>query len=55
MSLLAAAASGSTSECRLLLEAGGDVGEKDKNGKTPLLFAAYFGLSSNPCTKDPRI
>ena len=43
MSLLAAAASGSTSLCRLLLEAGGDVGERDEDGFTPLLLAAYFG------------
>ena len=43
MSLLAAAASGSTSECRLLLEAGGDVGERDEDGDTPLLLAAYSG------------
>ena len=41
--MLAAAASGSVSECRLLLEAGGDVGERDKNGSTPLMFAAANG------------
>ena len=40
---MAAAKSGSTSECRLLLEAGGDVGETDEDGYTPLLLAAYFG------------
>ena len=43
MSLLAAAASGSTSECRLLLEAGGDVGERDEDGYTPLLSAVQKG------------
>ena len=43
MSLLNAAASGSTSECRLLLEAGGDVGERNKNGSTPLMVAAAKG------------
>ena len=42
-SLLAAATSGSTSECRLLLEAGSDVGERSNSGLTPLLLAAYFG------------
>ena len=41
--MLAAAASGSTSECTLLLEACGDVGERDRDGFTPLLLAAYFG------------
>ena len=43
MSLLASARSGSTSECRQLLEAGGDVGERDEDGFTPLLEAAYSG------------
>ena len=43
MSLLAAAKSGSTSECRLLLEGGGDVGERNKNGSTPLMVAAAKG------------
>ena len=43
MSLLEAAASGSTSRCRQLLDAGSDVGERDGNGLTPLLVAAYFG------------
>ena len=44
MSLLCkAAASGSISRCRQLLEAGSDVEEKDEDGWTPLLNAAYFG------------
>ena len=44
MSLLCeAAASGSISRCRQLLEAGNDVEEKDEDGWTPLLNAAYFG------------
>ena len=41
--LIAAAANGSTSMCRQLLAAGGDVGEKDEYGITPLLMAAYYG------------
>ena len=43
MSLLNAAKSGSTEICELLLEAGGDVGERDKNGRMPLLMADYIG------------
>ena len=44
MSLLAAAKSGSTSECRLLLKAGGDVGERDPiTLSTPLHYAAING------------
>ena len=49
MSLLyKAAASGSISRCRQLLEAGSDVEEKDEDGWTPLLNAAYFG-HTNVC------
>ena len=49
MSLLCeAAASGSISRCRQLLEAGSDVEEKDEDGLTPLLNAAYFG-HTNVC------
>ena len=40
MSLLKAAQEGSISKCKQLLEAGSDVGERDKNGFTPLLLAA---------------
>ena len=48
MSLLCeAAASGSISRCRQLLEAGNDVKENE-NGRTPLLFAAVFG-HTNVC------
>ena len=43
MSLLQSAASGSISKCRQLLAAGSDVEEKDEDGFTPLLNAAYFG------------
>ena len=44
MSLLCKAAEkGSISRCRQLLAAGSDVEEKDEDGWTPLLNAAYFG------------
>ena len=43
MALLKAAQEGSISKCRHLLEAGGDVGERDKSSFTPLLLAAQEG------------
>ena len=44
MSLLCEAAEeGSVSKCRQLLAVGSDVEEKDEDGFTPLLNAAYFG------------
>ena len=43
MSLCKAARKGSISSCRQLLAAGSDVEERDEDGWTPLLNAAYFG------------
>ena len=40
---LAAAAGGSVTECRQLLEGGADVAERDKYGDTPLMGKGWKG------------